>query len=91
MFLRVNRMGSEMKKFLVMTTILLFAEPAIAQQHRQTSVQQLLAVHSNIEATLAEQLDTANEKIAADQAEIANLKKKNAELEAKLKKEAEKK
>lgn len=54
----------------------MLVSPAQAQTPTQSTVQQVISMHANVEAQLAEQLDQARAKITADEAEIKRLKDK---------------
>lgn len=71
-----------MKRFLSLMFLMTpFLAIAHAQQPQQSTVQQLFAVHANLEASLAEQLDASHKQIQQLTAENAALKKQIADKE----------
>lgn len=75
-----------LNRTIILAAALGLAGPALAQQAAlsnavQTSQDQLVTIHANIEMQLAKQLDAANAKIAEEQARITGLEKQIADLQ----------
>ena len=70
-----------LNRTIILAAALGLAGPALAQQAPQTSQDQLVTIHANIEMQLAKQLDAANAKIAEEQTRITGLEKQIADLQ----------